>query len=178
MAIDLHYVDEVIRVKRQLHGGNPGAPPLIAHQIRAGASLNRSCIVLLSALLQTFVEEVFEAEVKHMFPRLNNNRDWKLYWNQVHRWGNPSDDHIQNLFLKLGIPDVLDRLSWQGITTPRIKENLKLLNEIGNDIAHGDAQITFNGQPFSLRLADVVRLRKFTSNFGVRFGPHVQSYRQ
>ena len=97
MALNLLYVDEVIKVRRDLHGGGRGAPPLIAEQIRAGASLNRSCIVLLSALLQTFVEDVFEAEARHMFPRLNNATQWKIYWSQVHRWGNPSDDNQKSI---------------------------------------------------------------------------------
>ena len=127
--------------------------------------------------MQTFVEEVFEAEVRQMFPRLNTDAEWGIYWRQVHRWGNPSDDNIRNLFLRLGIPDVLSGLSWQGITTIKIRRNLRVLNEIRNDIAHGDAQIRVNGQPYSLTLAEVVRLRNFAENFGARFKAHVETYR-
>ena len=178
MTINLHYVDEVIAVRRQLHGGGRGAPPVVIHQIRAGASLNRSCVVLLSALLQTFVEKVFESEVKYVFPSLSADPQWQSYWNQMHRWGNPSDGNIKNLFLKIGIVDVLTGLSWQRTNTAKIKENLKLLNEIRNQIAHGDQQLKFSGQPYSLTLAEVVRLRNFVENFGMRFEAHVQSYRK
>lgn len=177
MALNLHYVDEIISVRQQLHGGGRGAPPIVAHRIRAGASLNRSCIVMLSALLQSFVEDVFESEARHAFPRLNTDPRWKLYWKQVQRWGNPSDDNIVNLFLRLGIPDVFDGLSWQGITTLKIKQNLRLLNEVRNDIAHGHEHLSFNGQPYSLTLAEVRRLRDFAENFGARFEAHVQSFR-
>jgi hypothetical protein len=177
MSLSLNYIDEVIRVRKALHGGHRGAPRLIAHDMRAGASLNRSCIVLLSAQLQTFVEEVFEAEVRHVMPRLNSDAEWKRYWKQVQRWGNPSDENIRKLFLGIGLPDVLHGLSWQRSTTAKIKENLKLLNEVRNDIAHGKAQLRFNDQPYNLTLAEVVRLRNFAENFGKRFKGHVESKR-
>jgi hypothetical protein len=55
-SLDLHYVDELIAVRQNQHGGGQGAP-LIIDGHRVGASLNRSCVVMLSALLQTFILE-------------------------------------------------------------------------------------------------------------------------
>ena len=183
MPIQLHYVDEVIAARQALHGGGRGAPPIavpgqadIPAQ-RVGAALNRSCIVLLSALLQTYVEGVYKGEAQHTFVRLVPDAQWNTYWAQLSRWGNPSDSNIVTLFLRLGIPDVLAGLSWQRITNQRIRGNLKLLNEIRNDIAHGNAVLRFNNQPYRLTLPEVLRLRNFVQVFGERFEAHVQSFR-
>lgn len=57
-TINLGPVDELIRVRQQQHGGNPGAPPIVGGA-RVGAALNKSCVLMLSALLQGYVEDVF-----------------------------------------------------------------------------------------------------------------------
>ena len=164
-------------MRRTLHGGQRGAPPLASGQIRQGESLNRSCIVLLSAILQVFVEGVFERESKHTFSRLLAPTVWDSYWKQIGRPGNPSDENIKKLFLRIGIPDVFVGLSWQGTNTTKIKQNLKLLNELRNGIAHGRSVLRSNNRRYGLTLAEVVRLRDFAEHFGQRFEHHVQSFR-
>lgn len=171
--IDLHYVNELIEVRQDQHGGARGAPPIVnGHRI--GASINRSCIVMLSALLQSYVEEEFKEAARRRFPTLNANlKAFEAYWKQMKGWGNPSDSNIRHLFLKIGVPDVLDGMTWQRTDAERIRFKLRELNEIRNQIAHGTRQLTINQQAYSLDLAKVVAFRNFVEQFAVRFTTHV-----
>jgi hypothetical protein len=171
--IDLHYVDELIGVRQAQHGGNRGAPPIVGGH-RTGASINRSCIVMLSALLQAYVEEVFKEAARRAFPVLGANEpDFESYWKQMKEWGNPNDSNITRLFLKIGIIDVFAGLSWQGTTTAEIRLKLDHLNQLRNRIAHGSRQLTINNAQYSLSLAKVRMFRNFADNFGARFSEHV-----
>lgn len=174
-VLDLHYVKELIDVRQVQHGGAPGAPPIVdGHRI--GASLNRSCIVMLSALLQSYVEEVFKDAAKRSFPALNGDAAaFEAYWRQMKGWGNPSELNIKNLFLQIGVPDVFSGLSWQRTPTAQVRIKLGTLNQIRNDIAHGSRQLKVNGQPYSLSLAKVIAFTNFAEQFGNRFEPHVQA---
>lgn len=171
--LDLHYVRELIDVRQEQHGGGPGAPPIVnGHRI--GASLNRSCIVMLSALLQSFVEEVFQDAARRRFPALNaHGPSFDAYWKQMKSWGNPSEQNIKNLFLQIGAPDIFSGLSWQRTPTNEVRRKLGELNQIRNDIAHGSRQLKVNGQPYSLSLRNVVAFTNFAEQFGDRFEPHV-----
>ena len=174
--INLHYVDELISVRQAQHGGGRGAPPILYGQ-RVGASINRSCIVMLSALLQAYVEEVFKDAAQRRFPDLAADpAAFDRYWNQMKNWGNPNGGNIKVLFLKLGVPDVLTGLSWQRTTEAEIQSKLDKLNQIRNKIAHGAAHITVNNQPYSLSLAHVCAFRDFAHNFGQRFEHHVEGW--
>ena len=105
--VDLHFVNELIQVRQTQHGGARGAPPLVGNH-RIGVSINRSCIVMLSALLQVYIEEVFQDAAKRAFPALQNNQaSFDEYWKQMKNWGNPSDVNIKTLFLirKIGSRD-------------------------------------------------------------------------
>lgn len=174
--IELHYVNELIAVRQHQHGGGPGAPPIQGGH-RVGASINRSCMVMLSALLQAYVQEVFQDAAKRAFPALAANQpDFDQYWNQVKSWGNPSDANIKKLFLKLGIPNVFAGLSWQRTPTARVVKMLDEINQIRNRIAHGHRHLTIDGNAYSLRLADVITYRNMTSSFAQRFEGHVRTF--
>ena len=127
---------------------------------------------MLSALLQSFVEDVFhEASVEI----LGIHEDVQLdYRKSFSRWGNPSDANIKSLFLRLGVEDVLDNLTWQRITNERIRQNLRSLNEIRNQIAHGSRELRSNNIRYSLSLAEVIRFRNFVCTFADRFPDHVR----
>lgn len=173
-VLDLHYVNELIQVRQAQHGGGPGAPPIQAGH-RVGTSINRSCVVMLSALLQSYVEEVFQEAARRRFPALAADPDaFERYWNQMKNWGNPSDVNIRHLFLKLGVPNVFQGLSWQRTTTAAITAKLDLMNRVRNQIAHGTRQLTNNQQPYSLSLAEVVAFRNMVQSFAARFEGHVE----
>ncbi len=173
--LDLHYIDELIAVRQKQHGGQRGAPPLVGGY-RVGTSINRSCIVMLSALLQAYVEEVFQESSTVTFPRLRENDQFEKYWKQMKNWGNPSHENIKHLFLKIGIPDVFEDLTWQGMQTEKIREKLDSLNRIRNQISHGSRNLTLNNNPYSLSLNRVIQYRNFSDNFGKRFSAHVKLF--
>lgn len=169
--IDLHFVNELIEVRENQHGGYPGAPEIINGH-RVGASINRSCVVMLSALLQSFIEEVFQ-EISVEFLDIGEDGQ-TLYRKSFSRWGNPSEENIKSLFLRLGIADVLKDLGWQRITSDRIRANLRNLNHLRNQIAHGTRDLHLNQQRYSLSLAEVKRFRNFVWTFADRFPAHVR----
>ena len=171
--LSLNFVDELIGARQAQHGGGRGAPPIQAGQ-RIGASINRSVIVMLSALLQTYVEDVFEVCAKQRFPAMAANQaTYDRYWKQLNRWGNPSDNNIENLFMLIGVPDVFDGLSWQKTNKTIIKTKFNHLNQIRNDIAHGAGQLKVNNASYSLTLRKAIVFRNFAEAFASRFETHV-----
>jgi len=171
--LNLTPVDELIEVRRNLHGGGRGAPPMLEDGSRQGASLNRSCVVLLSALLQSYVQEVFEMAAKEALPNLRNDQVWDTYWKQMKNWGNPSADNIKSLFLKIGIVDVLAGLSWQNCDNGLVRRRLNELNQVRNSIAHGADTLKVNGANYTLTLAKVEAFRNFVQAFADRFEERV-----
>ena len=176
-TIDLHFVDELIALRQAQHGGGRGAP-LIQGGFRIGASANRGCIVILSALLQAYIEDVFQETAKRCFPALANNPvAFDSYWQQLKKgWGNPSDVNIVRLFLKLGVPDVFAGLSWQGTQNAALRKKLDVLNQVRNRIAHGAATLTVDGTPYSLTLAKVVVFRNTVQSLASRFEGQVANF--
>jgi hypothetical protein len=171
--LNLTAVDELIEVRRMLHGGERGAPPRREDGARQGDSLNRSCVVLLSALLQSYVQEVFEKAAKEALPNLRNDQVWDSYWKQMKSWGNPSADNIKTLFLKIGIHDVLDGLSWQNCDNKLVRRRLNELNQVRNSIAHGADTLKVNSANYTLTLAKVEAFRNFVQAFADRFEERV-----
>jgi RiboL-PSP-HEPN len=172
VELDLHYVDELIAVRQDQHGGARGAP-LIDNGHRVGASINRSCIVMISALLQSYVEEVF-ADVSGEYLGIETDEEKSIYRKTFGRWGNPSDTNIRLLFNRLGIANILGDLTWQATTPARICANLQQLNEIRNQVAHGKRNLRHNNRPYSLSLAEAIRFRNFACSFADRFEGHVR----
>jgi hypothetical protein len=117
VTLNLTSIDELISVRQTLHGGSRGAPKKVRDGSREGASINRSCIVLLSALLQSYLQEVFAVSAKKALPTLAADLVWKAYWAQMKGWGNPNADNANDLFPKIGVHDVFDGLRWQSMIT-------------------------------------------------------------
>jgi hypothetical protein len=130
--------------------------------------LNKSCIMMLSALLQGYVEETFLYASRRLFSTLRGDDLIKRYRGTYFRWGNPSHENIRALFQRLGIDDVFDGLSWQNASRNQIAVKLKRINEIRNKIAHGQQL------PEALSLPKVRNLREFADQFGRRFAAHVR----
>ena len=165
--LNLGPVDELIRVREQLHGGSRGAPKKVGG-VREGAAVNASCILMLSALLQGYVEEVFVYGSWRVFRTLRDDEARTKYRATFFRWGNPSGENIKRLFFRIGIPDVIEGLSWQKTDSKVIRRKLDQMNELRNKIAHG-AKLEA-----TLSLNQVKSYRSFVEQFGVRFGRHVQ----
>jgi hypothetical protein len=164
----LDSVDELIAVREQQHGGKPGAPKKVNGE-RVGAALNKSCILMLSALLQGYVEDVFVYASWRLFQKTLKEEDARRrYRSTFYRWGNPSSENIGRLFFRLGIENVFDGLTWARTQPKTIRDKLNEINELRNKIAHGHAL------PEAVSLNQVKKLRNFVEQFGERFGRHVR----
>ena len=172
--LNLTALDELIRARTVLHGGARGAPIKLTDGSREGSAINKACVVIISAALQAFVEDVYVAASHRAFGRVLPADEMKRYKKTWDRWGNPSDDNIVNLFRRLGVDDVFDGLGWQKQNTSALKLNFKKLNEVRNDIAHG-TPLMFGGNPFSLTKSQVMRWRGVFFQFGQRFEAHALS---
>ena len=170
MPLSLVLVDELISARKNLHGGSRGAPVRLG-DFQEGAALNRACVVMISSALQAFVGDVFYTCSEKAFGRTLNVDEEKAYRGTWKNWGNPSDTNIVKLFLRLGVVDVFEGLSWQRQSTDSLKKNLDRINQVRNRIAHG-LEITVDGDPFALRLSDVSRWRNIAEQFGSHFEAH------
>jgi len=173
VPIELTYVDELLAVRQNQHGGKVGAPAVV-DGYRVGVSLNRSCVVMLSALLQGHVEEVCQRCSSSLLNSLETEAVSQKYRESYKRWGNPSDSNIDGLFLRLGLVKVLNGLSWQKCDNAALRRKLKEINELRNQIAHGRAKLQLNGNAYSLRLEAVWRYRSFVEKFGQEFEDHAR----
>lgn len=170
--LSLRALDEVINARKNLHGGEAGAPVKLADGAREGEALNRACVVLLSASLQSFVEDCFIECSNKAFGHVLADAELKNYRNTWNRWGNPNPDNIVNLFRRLGVDDIFDGLSWQKQNTLSLRKNLNTINQIRNDIAHGAVALNVDGSEYSLRLSLISRWRNVAYQFGERFDTH------
>ncbi len=166
--LNLQPVKELVDVRRMQHGGSPGAPP-VKDGSREGAALNKSCVMMLSAVLQAHIEDVFLVVSRRLFKTLKGDDVIERYTNSYYRWGNPDANNIRNLFRRLGIDNVFEGLSWQKATTENIKEKLVKINETRNRIAHGK-----DSDP-ALTLSMIDNWCNFVDNFGSRFAAHVMT---
>ncbi len=164
-------IDEVLRAHASLLPGGRGAP-IIANGQRVGNSLLRAATTLISAALQTEVEETFKATIPLTFEHFDL-LELERYWDDSKRaWGNPNSNNVRKLFFRLGFSDVLDGLSWQKCTNTEVVRLLDEINQVRNRVAHGHS-ITVNGNAFRLTKPTVHRWRNFTDIFLNRFRPFV-----
>ncbi|HZW05819.1 MAG TPA: HEPN domain-containing protein [Phycisphaerales bacterium] len=167
-TLDLGPVDELIQLRQEQHGGRPGAPLVALNGQRVGQALNKSCILLLSALLQGYVEDVFMDVSVKTFRGLRDEATNNSYRQLLRRVGNPSAENVTALFLRLGVSDIFDGLTWQRTRAPQVRSKLNEINRLRNDIAHGKRL------PQAVTLAQVLRLRNFVEQFAERFARHVR----
>lgn len=174
MPLSLTALDEVINARVSLHGGGRGAPAKLGDGTREGLALNKACIVLLSAALQSYVEDVFLECSFKAFGRTLVNDELKNYRATWSRWGNPNPNNITTLFRRLGVDDVLEGLKWQKQSTLQLKNTLDAINQVRNCIAHG-SDIKVDKKDFPLHLARIRRWRNTCDQFGARFGDHAKA---
>jgi RiboL-PSP-HEPN len=170
--LNLTYVDELISVRHVLHGGAQGAPKKVEDGSREGASLNRSIIVMLSALLQVYIQDVFRLCATQALPSLQHDAVWNAYWREMKSWGNPSTENAKRLFLKIGVEDVFDGLSWQKCRNAIVRSRLDELNHVRNSIAHGAEPLRVSNADYALTLAKAKTFRNFCEQLAQRFEQH------
>jgi hypothetical protein len=171
MAV-LNDVDELLRAHTLVTGGGPGAPP-IANGARVGSSLLRASTTLISAALQSEVEDTFKAALPLTFDHFNQD-ELDRYWLDCKGWGNPNPHNIKTLFFRLGFSNALDGLRWQKFNNASVITTLDRINQVRNRIAHGQP-LTVDGQPFRLTRPVVGSWRAFAGQFITRFRPLIAS---
>lgn len=170
-TLSLTAVDELIAARKGLHGGAQGAPRVLRDGSREGRAINQACVLMLSATLQSYVEDVFIECSEKAFSRQLQSSDLEKFRNSWKMWGNPSADNVTSLFNRLGVADVFEGLSWQRQSTQSLKTNLNTINQVRNRIAHAQ-EIRVDNRPYALRLSGITRWRNTIEQFGKRFSKH------
>lgn len=174
VQLDLAHIDQLTEARKKLVDKPRGRPPLQNGET-LGLAVQRSAIVLMSAVLQSFVEDVFLETSKTALAPVNRLTSTAQYEKSYNRNGNPNPDNIERLFLRLGIENVLDGLSWRKCTNETVRRKLNTLNQLRNGIAHGRTNLTIDGQAYVLRQVAVSNYRNFLEQFGARFEGHVRA---
>lgn len=156
--IDLAPLDELITARRS-QWREIGTTQTLA--------LNKSCILILSALLQGYIEEVFFTLSANLFVHLSYD-DHDDYRRSIGVWGNPNAQNIERLFMRIGEANILERVTWQRTDAKKIRKMLGLLNEQRNAIAHGKSP------KGSLKLSSIERMRDFVNNFAINLNRYLR----
>ncbi len=104
-------------------------------------ALNRAGIVLLTAHLEGYVEDLFEEASKVIVSTVfdQNHYDVDMFVSRaIARFGNPWPDQIDVLFALLGSKKVTDGIGWGGLPKKAIRDRLGDLIKLRNEIAHGE----------------------------------------
>ena len=129
-------------------------------------ALNRAAIVLLSAHLQGYIEDLHAEAANRLFSTtvLDVNA---LIVEAQSKFSNPHAFHIEQLFTSLGLPKILEKLRWHRANNRRIRTRLSRYIEMRNRIAHGSQE------PISKE--KVLGFKHFVELFADRFDETVRT---
>jgi len=127
-------------------------------------ALNRASIVLLSAHLQGYIDDVY-AEAAHAL--LNTKiRDVDALVERARKsFRNPRSEAIDQLFCSIGVSKVLDSISWRKASNSTVKQRLAAYVKLRNRIAHGEEE--------SVKKEKVEGFRRFVELFAQKFDAKV-----
>lgn len=125
-------VDELIAAHAAITGGRTGRPVK-----RRGAAITRSGVVLLTAAMEAFVEDLFEDASEQVFAALSAAERKELFKETSQRLHNADVRKTNLLFFNLGAPWILNQVRWQKCSNDQFKSRLTRLVEVRNQIAHG-----------------------------------------
>jgi hypothetical protein len=118
-------------------------------------ALNSAGVALLSAHLQGFVTDLFVEVAGHTLA--GKVRDLQVLTAAANTRGNPNEQNITRLFESIGYPNILDGITWQGMSNKQVRGKLRSLNELRNSIVHGSSE-TVQKATVAVYLAVVERL--------------------
>jgi hypothetical protein len=129
-------------------------------------ALNRAAMVLLSAHLQGFIEDVYsEAADSLLKPHV---KDIQTLTDRAKRnFSNPHDYRINQLFETIGLPEIMNGLSWQRSSNKAVRNRLTENIRLRNRIAHGEQE--------RITKAKVNAFRKFVETFAKKFDEKISS---
>jgi len=138
----LKEIDEILSARDAICPAGAGRP---AEQ--KGAAVVSGGTVLLAALFEGFVEELFDESVEHLYyyktvgerNDLKSHTSWKNNNANVHQ--------VNHLFFYLGIPWVMShrKLRWKGFSNTKVQERLRSLSKARNELAYGRSRIVRKG---------------------------------
>jgi hypothetical protein len=99
-------------------------------------ALNRAAMVLLSAHLQGFVEDLHSEAANIILAGKVANIE-RVIENAKPRNFNPHADIIEKIFGGIGLYEIIDGISWQKTSNSTVKRRLTAYIQIRNKIAHG-----------------------------------------
>ena len=141
--------------------------PLGRGRVAEVEALNRAAIVLLSAHLEGYLEDLY-AEAASSLLRGRVKDLLSLVADGQEMFRNPQPGHVERLFRSIGLPKVLERVSWQRATNDSVRKRLSDYTDIRNKIAHGEREIR-------VRKSKVVGFKKFVRVFAEKFDEKVRS---
>jgi hypothetical protein len=144
----LRDVDEILMARDAICPAGAGRPAR-----RIGAAVMAGGAVLLSALFEGFVEELFELSVDKLFANQPAADRANLKEHTSRKNNNANVHQVNNLFFYLGIPWAMSHqsLHWQKFTNASVRERLGKLSKARNEIAHGKRHVVTKPQLRSWR---------------------------
>lgn len=130
-------VDSLIADHPIVTGGGKGAP-----KARQGAELTRGGTVLLASALEGFVEGLFDEAVDALYKSQSDSRRKEFKHERSGKMHGVSPYKIEMLFSHIGMPWVIDGISWRKFNNASVRDSLQKLTKARNKIAHGDAPKT------------------------------------
>ena len=148
LTVRLADVDQLMDAHRAIGGPNRGR----RYEVEG---MNRAAVLMLSAHLEGYLEDVMEEALAALNPQLNV----KPLTGQFH---NPWPDRIDELFAFLGMDRPSRAISWRGAGNPAVRRNLEKLVRTRNQLAHGTTGVRVYKN-------EITSLRRYVEGFASRF---------
>jgi hypothetical protein len=125
--------------------------------------VNRGAVLLLSAHLEGYIEDLMEECLSHVNSSLSGKALRRGFMN-------PTADRIDDFFALIGLknPTKNTSISWQNCDNARVRQSLKQLIETRNKIAHGTQETVHKGT--------VELLQRHLKGFASRFDEVVATH--
>ena len=114
-------VAELISAHEALTGGNRGRPAE-----KQGAAITKAGIIMLTAVFEAFIEDVFERAAKDIFvAELDSAQKRKDFFRDTsQRLNSANVKNINFLYAQIGYPFILNDLSWKGFDNANLRTSL------------------------------------------------------
>ena len=130
---------------------------------RKGAAVMRGAVVLLSAAIEAYVEDIYDEAVDLVFasqPALDRR---KLKDDTSARLNNASVFNVNRLYFNVGFPWIMQngKLHWQKFNNQAVRDTLDAIVKARNNIAHGES--------YSVRKPTVLKWRNYAKRMATIF---------
>lgn len=127
-------IDEILAARDAICPTGAGRPAQ-----RKGAAVIAGGTVLLSALFEGFVEELFELTVDRLYAGTPAGTRTTLKEHTSRKNNNANVHQVNTLFFYLGVPWVMShpKIHWRKFNNAKVQERLGKLSKARNELAHG-----------------------------------------